>query len=55
MKNWKTTFGGVLIGLGQVISLAGSAFLPGSIIQPLAALLTAGGGLLVGYNAQDKL
>lgn len=54
MKNWKTTIGGALIGLGQVIGLAGSTFLPGPVVQPLAGLLTAVGGLVLGYNAPDK-
>jgi len=49
LANWKTTIGGVLLFLGQVIVLT-----PLATTYPwLSTFLTGAGGLLLGLTAKD--
>jgi len=49
MRNWKTTIGGIMLGLGVPLSTAGEG-----IYQTLGIILATIGGLLVGVSAQDS-
>jgi len=49
MKNWKTTLGGILLGVGTPLATAGEG-----IYQTVGIILATIGGLLVGTAAADS-
>lgn len=51
-KNWRTTLGGALIGIPQIIIGAGYQLTPGWL--HFLGLCTGGGALLLGMSAKDS-
>ena len=49
MTSWKTTVGGILLGVGVPLSTAGEG-----IYKTVGVILAAAGGLLVGISARDN-
>lgn len=48
MKNWKTTVGGILLGIGTPLAAAGEG-----IYKTIGTILATIGGILVGLSARD--
>jgi hypothetical protein len=48
MKNWKTTLGGILLGIGTPMASAGDG-----IYKTIGTILATIGGILVGVAARD--
>lgn len=49
MKSWKTTLGGILLGVGTPMSAAGEG-----IYKTIGVALATLGGILVGVAARDN-
>jgi len=49
MKSWKTTVGGILMGVGVPLSTAGEG-----IYKTIGVILAAIGGILMGVSARDN-
>ena len=49
MKSWKTTVGGILLGIGTPLAAAGEGF-----YKTIGVILATIGGLLVGLSARDS-
>jgi hypothetical protein len=49
MKNWKTTLGGILLGVGTPLATAGEG-----IYKVVGTILATIGGLLIGVEAADS-
>jgi hypothetical protein len=49
MKNWKTTVGGILLGVGTPLAAAGEG-----IYKTIGVALATVGGLIVGITAKDS-
>ena len=49
MKSWKTTVGGILLGVGTPLAAAGEG-----IYKTVGVILSTVGGLLVGLSARDN-
>ena len=49
MKNWKTTVGGILLGIGTPLAAAGEG-----IYKTIGVALATAGGLIVGLAAKDN-
>lgn len=48
MKNWKTTVGGILLGIGLPLSTAGTG-----IYKVIGAVLASASAVLLGVSAAD--
>lgn len=49
MKSWRTTLGGILLGVGTPLATAGEG-----IYQQIGVILATVGGILVGVSAMDS-
>jgi len=49
MKSWKTTLGGIMLGIGSPLAAAGEG-----IYKTIGIVLVTIGGLLVGISARDN-
>ena len=48
MKNWKTTVGGILLGIGTPLAAAGEG-----LYKTVGTIMATIGGILVGLSARD--
>jgi hypothetical protein len=48
MKSWKTTLGGIMLGVGTPLATAGEG-----TYKLIGTILATVGGLLIGFAAQD--
>ncbi len=48
MRDWRTTIGGILLGIGTPLAAAGTG-----IYQQIGIILATIGGLLIGITAAD--
>jgi len=48
MKNWKTTVGGIMLGIGLPLAEAGEG-----LYKTIGTVLATIGGILVGLSARD--
>lgn len=48
MKNWKTTLGGIMLGIGTPLAAGGEG-----IYKTIGVILATIGGILVGVAARD--
>ena len=49
MKNWKTTIGGILLGIGTPMAATGEG-----IYKTIGVALATVGGLILGISAKDN-